>query len=271
MSELLLLLILALIFIFTPDTYIGSKYRLSVYLICNNRYRPWKTHIGRPLIQIIFTSSIRNRDDTCFRCWSRLDALVSFPVTSTCWLRSLLRVSRGQFVLLRWKLCCLASLSRDVTGKALLCSAVVEFVAPWCYGFGTVLDFFRWWFRGERPADRRALEGAVAKAGSVASRSSREFRDSRDVQAMFKRKRARTLARRFKLSVFGHRPQAAGPIRALVRGGAPPARLLLQGTFMWRKITFTPVLKLLPGLHIYNITTFVILLIHTFLQPFVQV
>ncbi len=23
----------------TPDTYIGSKYRLSVYLICNNRYR----------------------------------------------------------------------------------------------------------------------------------------------------------------------------------------------------------------------------------------
>ncbi len=51
MSELLLLLILALIFIFTPDTYIGSKYRLSVYLICNNRYRyrPWKTHIGRPL------------------------------------------------------------------------------------------------------------------------------------------------------------------------------------------------------------------------------
>ncbi len=39
LSELLLLLILALIFIFTPDTYIGSKYRLSVYLICNNRYR----------------------------------------------------------------------------------------------------------------------------------------------------------------------------------------------------------------------------------------
>ncbi len=39
LSELLLLLILAFIFIFTPDTYIGSKYRLSVYLICNDRYR----------------------------------------------------------------------------------------------------------------------------------------------------------------------------------------------------------------------------------------
>ncbi len=35
LSELLLLLILAFIFIFTPDTFIGSKYRLSVYLICN--------------------------------------------------------------------------------------------------------------------------------------------------------------------------------------------------------------------------------------------
>ncbi len=35
------------------------------------------------------------------------------------------------------------------------------------------------WFQGERPADRRALEGAVAKAGSVASRGSRESRDSR--------------------------------------------------------------------------------------------
>ncbi len=50
LSVLLLLLILAFILIFTPDMYIGSKYRLSVYLIFNNRYRhrPWKTHIGRP-------------------------------------------------------------------------------------------------------------------------------------------------------------------------------------------------------------------------------
>ncbi len=87
------------------------------------------------------------------------------------------------------------------------------------------------WFRGERPADRRALEGAVAKAGSVASRSSREFRDSRDVQESQERESAHT-ARCFKLSGFGHRPQAAGPIRASVRDGAPPARLLLQGTFM---------------------------------------
>ncbi len=51
-----------------------------------------------------------------------------------------------------------------------------------------------------------------------------------ELQASFKRcsshvqerERARALARHFKLSEFGHRPQAAGPIRASVRGGAPP-------------------------------------------------
>ncbi len=37
LSEPLLFLILTLIFIFTPDIYMGSKYRLSVYLVCNNR------------------------------------------------------------------------------------------------------------------------------------------------------------------------------------------------------------------------------------------
>ncbi len=59
-DKLLLLLILAFIFIFTPDTYIGSKYRLSVYLICNNRYRyrPWKTHIGRPLVNSVYIKAV---------------------------------------------------------------------------------------------------------------------------------------------------------------------------------------------------------------------
>ncbi len=108
----------------------------------------------------------------------------------------------------------------DVTGKALLSSAlqslnsllrdVTALARSWTSSDG--------WFRGERPADRRALEGAVAKAGSVASRSSREFRDSRDVQ-----ERARAHGHVvFNCPVFGHRPQAAGPIRASVRGGAPP-------------------------------------------------
>ncbi len=120
------------------------------------------------------------------------------------------------------KLCCVTSpgkLSSALQSLNSLLRDVTALARSWTSSDGS--------FRGERPADRRALEGAVAKAGSVASRSSREFRDSRE-----SRERARTLVRRFKLSVFGHRPQAAGPIRALVRGGAPAARLLLQGTFM---------------------------------------
>ncbi len=70
---------------------------------------------------------------------------------------------------------------------------------------------------------------------------------------------------------FGHRPQAAGPIS--VRMGRSPAHVqaFYLLTLCDEKYTFTHVLKLLPGLHIYNSTTFVILLIHTFLQLFIQV
>ncbi len=77
------------------------------------------------------------------------------------------RVSRGQFVLLRGKLCS----SSHVGFHALLCD-VTALARSWTSPDG--------WLRGERPADRRALEGAVATAGSVASRSSRESRDSRE-------------------------------------------------------------------------------------------
>ncbi len=65
------------------------------------------------------------------------------------------------------------------------------------------------------PASRsalRALERAVTSSGAQESCKREES------------ERARALARRFKLSEFRHRPQAAGPIRASVRGGAPPAR-----------------------------------------------
>ncbi len=110
---------------------------------------------------------------------SRLDVWFRFRVSSMCWFGSSFRVSRGQFVLLRGKLCS----SSHVGFHALLCD-VTALAWSWTSPDG--------WLRGERPADRRALEGAVAKAGSVASRSSREFRDSRE-----SRERARTRARRF--------------------------------------------------------------------------
>ncbi len=106
-----------------------------------------------------------------------------------CWLASL---SRGRFGFLR------GNSARPRTWVSTRCSVMLRF---W-HGPGP----HRWLvFKAESPADRRALEGAVAKAGSVASRSSREFRDSRDVQAMFQefqeRERAH-LARRFKLSIL---------------------------------------------------------------------
>ncbi len=129
--------------------------------------------------------------------------LIRFFVSGVTWS---VRASSG-------KLCCVTSpgkLSSALQSLNSLLRDVTALARSWTSSDG--------WFRGERPEDRRALEGAVAKAGSVASRSSRESRDSRE--------RARTQARRFKLSGFGHRPQAAGPIRASVRDGAPPARLL---------------------------------------------
>ncbi len=127
---------------------------------------------------------------------------------------SLFRVSRGQLGALLWKLCWLTL--RDVIGEALLSSEVVEFVILWCYGFGTVLDFFGW-FRCESPAGR--LPGQPCARWSAVTSSGAQESCEREESA-------RTLARRFKLSEFSHRPHTAGPIRASVRGGAPPARLV---------------------------------------------
>ncbi len=94
------------------------------------------------------------------------------------------------------------------------------------------------WFRGERPADRCALEGAVAKAGSVS------FERFQRVKR-FKRESC-TQARCFKLSGFGHRPQAAGPIRVSVWGGAPPvSRLSALVTLCDEKLNFYPCIKTL--------------------------
>ncbi len=146
-------------------------------------------------------------------------------------------MSRGRFHALLWKLCWLASLSRDVTGKAPLSSEVVELVILWCYGFGTVLDFFGW-FRCESPAGR--LPGQPCARWSAQLRVQEHKRVARE-----RRARARVLARRFKLSGFGPRPQAAGPIRASVRDGAPPARLLLQGIFHVTRNNFYPCIKTL--------------------------
>ncbi len=130
----------------------------------------------------MFTSSIRNRDDTCFRCFKQAVAFwFRFPAWVQCAPSvALLRLSRGRFVLLRLLSCGDLKLLREVTGKALLCSAVIEFVAPWCYGFGTVLDFFRWL------APRWASSGLARVGGRSCESGKRSFEEFQRVQ-IFKR------------------------------------------------------------------------------------
>ncbi len=122
-------------------------------------------------------------------------------------------------------------------------------------------------FQGESPADRRARWRAQLRGVSEMFKPC-----SRESERQKKREGA-SLARRFKQSVFWTSLKAAGPIRASVRGGAPPARLVFAKHFHVRTDNlFVPLLfKLLSCLHIYTITTFVILLIHTILQPFIKV
>ncbi len=94
------------------------------------------------------------------------------------------------------------------------CWFCVEMVASlrcWFYGVYTVFDSRVCYL--SQPVLRRDSSGP----------SFRRWRASFESRKSYKRgsrERARTLARRFKLSVFGHRPQAAGPIS--VRMGWSP-------------------------------------------------
>ncbi len=68
---------------------------------------------------------------------------------------------------------------------------------------------------------------------------------SREVPESYKRESC-TQARCFKLSGFGRRPQAAGPIRVSVWGGAPPMpRLSALVTLCDEKLNFYPCIKTL--------------------------
>ncbi len=120
-----------------------------------------------------------------------------------------------------------------MTSPGKLPSAIVEFVAP-----------LRLW-HSLRPINgwfpRRESSGPARVVGRSRENGKRSFRD---VQAMFKRvrapeeeKRGRRAARASFLNspFFWTSPKAAGPIRASVRGGAPPARLVFARHFQWRK------------------------------------
>ncbi len=80
-------------------------------------------------------------------------------------------------------------------------------------------------FQGESPADRHARWRAQLRGVSEMFKPC-----SRESERQKKREGA-SLARRFKQSVFWTSLKAAGPIRASVRGGAPPARLVFAKHF----------------------------------------
>ncbi len=135
---------------------------------------------------------------------------------------SLFRASRVQLGLLRLFSCGDLRWLRDVTGKAPLSSEVVELVILWCYGFGTVLDFFVW-FRCESPAGR--LPGQPCARWSAPLRVREPQRVAREEE---KREKTRTRLV-FSTVRFGRRPPAADRIRLSVWGGAPPMSMVFWG------------------------------------------
>ncbi len=146
-----------------------------------------------------------------------------------------------------------------MTSPGKLSSAIVEFVAPLRL-WHSLRPINGWFSRRESSGPARTLEGAASEMFKPCSRESERQ----------KKREGASLARRFKQSVFWTSPKAAGPIRASVRGEAPPARLLLQGIFHAMRNNFYPCIKTLIRFTHYNIT-FVILLIHIILQPFIKV
>ncbi len=150
-------------------------------------------------------------------------------------------------------------LLRDVTGKALLCSRCSVVLRHW---HGPRLH--KWLVfkvRVQRTGARwRAQLRGVSEMFKPCSRESEE-----------RRERAHS-------RVVLNCPSLGIAYRRLVQserryGAEPRLHDILARHFHVcdEKITFTHVLKLLSGLHIYNITTFVNLLIHTILQPFIKV
>ncbi len=79
------------------------------------------------------------------------------------------------------------------------------------------------------------------ESGGPASRSAlraferAEFRSARELQEGREKSEARRSRVILNSPFFWTSPKAAGPIRASVRGGAPPARLVFARHFQWRK------------------------------------
>ncbi len=214
-------------------------------------------------IQIEFTSLVRIKTLVCYllSVGFKQAGCVGFVFPREFFVSGFTWSVRAPSVVLVWRLETAAWRHRE--------SSPLQSSNSWLrYGFGTVLDPLRWLVPRWASSGPARVGGRSRENGK---RSFDEFHSSRESRE--RRERGAPLARRFKQSVFWTSLKAAGPIRASVRGGAPPARLVFAKHFHVRTDNlFVPLLfKLLSCLHIYTITTFVILLIHTILQPFIKV
>ncbi len=156
-----------------------------------------------------------------------------------------------------------------VTSPGKLSSAIVEFVAP--LRLWHSLRPINGWF------SRRESSGPARVVGRSRENGKRSFRD---VQAMFTRVRApeeesgRVTRASFLTVRFLDIPKGGWSNQSVGTGRSPacPAGFCKAFFYVRKDNLFVPLLfKLLSCLHIYTITTFVILLIHSILQPFIKV
>ncbi len=216
----------------------------------------------RYCIQIkILTSSVRIRNSVCtcldgFKAGSKL---VRFPAWVLCFGRHVF--SSGSFGCSRvetWDGC--------VTSPGKLSSAIVEFVAP-----------LRLW-HSLRPPPMVGFVVRVQRAGfqvSLARVWARryEFMSTRELQEG-REERGRVTRASFLTVRFLDIPKGGWSNQSVGTGRSPacPAGFCKAFFYVRKDNLFVPLLfKLLSCLHIYTITTFVILLIHTILQPFIKV
>ncbi len=155
-----------------------------------------------------------------------MDALASFSRVSSVLCFGCHVVSSGSFGCSRVETCC---------------SPLQSLNSLLRYGFGTVLDFFRWL------VPRWASSGPARVGGRSCENGKHSFEEFHRVQESQERQERERAHSRVVLNC----PSLDIAHRRLVqserRYGAEP-RLhgwFLQGTFMWRKITFYPCIKTL--------------------------
>ncbi len=113
-----------------------------------------------------------------------------------------------------------------MTSSGKLSSAIVDFVAP-----------LRLW-HGLRPPPMVGFVERVQRAGfqvSLARVLARRVQEHRRVAREGEKRKARRSRVILNSPFFWTSLKAAGPIRASVRGEAPPARLVFARHFQWRK------------------------------------